>query len=83
MDGECTMHHYCPDGTKSSAIPKCPAGTYAPYYRSLSVEDCLPCPPGKFCNEGAGPADCPMGYYCPEGTENQYKYPCPAGYYND
>ena len=25
--------------------------------------------------------DCPGGYYCPEGTGDQYVNPCPAGFY--
>jgi len=71
----CPQHRYCPEGTKTSKIPLCPPGTYAPFTNAKSQYDCLPCPPGSYC-EGTetsgtanGPTDCPKGYFCPPGTK--------------
>ena len=49
---ECEQNKYCPTGTQASAVPLCPAGSYAPYTMSMSLEDCLICPPGKYCLAG-------------------------------
>ena len=77
LASECPRHRYCPDATKLSKIPLCPAGTYAPYTKSKSQYDCLVCPAGAYCDGGEGvvttgvangPQTCPVGYYCPPGT---------------
>ena len=80
---ECIVNQYCPPGTKTSAIPECPAGYYSPFTRSMSIEGCLICPPGSYCLQGAGKTTCPVGHYCPEGTSTATQYPCGRGYYND
>lgn len=56
----------------------------------------MPCPAGKYCahcsqaemkasksgcENGILVADCPAGYYCPEGTRSATQFPCPAGTY--
>lgn len=86
----CPVNRFCPDGTKKSKIPLCPAGTYAPFTKSKSHEDCLECPAGSYCdgteNAGGvptGPKDCLEGHYCPPGTKYSDQFPCPMGYYND
>lgn len=86
----CPQHRYCPDGTKTSNIPLCPPGTYAPFTKAKSQYDCLECPAGKFCdgsvdgsNVATGPQTCDPGHYCPPGTKYRDQFPCPAGYYND
>lgn len=80
---DCPRNEYCPPGTKSSTTLKCPAGSYAPYLNSKSLDDCIPCPYGQYCLTGEDPVDCPMGYYCPKSTKFAHQYPCPAGYYLD
>ena len=80
----CPQHKYCPDGTKSSAVPLCPPGTYAPFTGAKSQYDCLPCPAGSYCpnTDASGPKSCETGHYCPPGTKWQDEFPCPIGYYN-
>lgn len=79
----CPLNQFCIPGTKSSVTMKCPAGSYAPYTNSKSMDDCIPCPYGSYCLSGENPATCPMGYYCPKSTEYANQYPCPAGFYLD
>lgn len=44
--------------------------------------------PGYFCDivnspvTTYSPYPCPVGYYCPNGTESSTHHPCPAGTYN-
>ncbi len=66
---DCPKNEYCPAGTKASKTIKCPAGFYAPYLNSKSLDDCIPCPYGSYCLSGDDPADCPKGHYCPKSTE--------------
>jgi hypothetical protein len=80
---DCPENSYCPTGTMSSAIPSCPAGSYSPYTKSMSLEDCLTCPPGSYCLSGSSPATCDAGYYCPEGTKTATQFPCSPGYFGD
>ena len=80
---DCPENSYCPTGTMSSAIPSCPAGSYSPYTKSMSLEDCLTCPPGSYCLSGSSPATCDAGYYCPEGTKTATQFPCSPGYYSE
>ncbi|XP_048837628.1 uncharacterized protein si:ch211-286b4.4 [Brienomyrus brachyistius] len=86
----CPPHSYCPAGTEVPQL--CPNGTFTPPgLEGLQDDDeCLPCPPGRFCSSefaprGAPPHDCrgkaecagpcPAGYYCEEGAEEPR--PCP------
>jgi hypothetical protein len=64
----CGVNQYCELGSSLSGNNNCPAGTYAPYTRSMSLFDCLPCPAGSYCLSGAGATLCPAGSYCPVGT---------------
>jgi hypothetical protein len=57
----------------------CPAGTYAPFQGAKTMEDCVICPAGSYCNKGI--EVCPAGHYCPMHTEYATQYPCPTGYY--
>lgn len=35
---------------------------------------------GSFCTVGSTqPQPCPIGFYCPSGTQHEYQYPCPQG----
>ena len=47
----CSKGYYCPIG---SNVPiQCPAGTYNMFTTRLSINDCLDCPPGKYCGTAA------------------------------
>jgi hypothetical protein len=46
---ECTEGHYCP--LKSSVEQNCDVGTYQPFPRAKSVDECAPCPSGNYCDE--------------------------------
>lgn len=37
---------------------------------------------GSYCAVGSKePIKCPVGFYCPAGTEHEFQYPCPQGTY--
>ena len=78
QQGVCPKGKYCPEGT--GAPLNCPAGTYNDEYGAESLDECLPCPVGKYCNvAGATMASlilagapsygtCTAGYVCFEGS---------------
>jgi hypothetical protein len=78
----CPIGFYCPAGSPGPL--RCQAGTYS-NRRGLTA--CIPCPAGKYCVmddmcqlvNGTVPRDCPMGYYCPSGTQFGDQFPCPLG----
>ena len=43
----CPPHHYCPAG--SNAPTQCPDGTVNNETNRAAVNECLPCPSGKYC----------------------------------
>ena len=60
-------------------------------------ESCEECPAGQYCLGGSADlkttellidvdnisrGTCPVGYYCPAGTESPYQFPCKKGTYN-
>ena len=47
---ECPKGSYCPRGTVTSTIKKCPIGTYQLYTRGEDINSCLPCPDGSATN---------------------------------
>ena len=62
----------------------CPNGTYSNLTGLKSVEQCLTCPPGKYCSPPgltAPAGDCAPGHYCPNGTSFDTQFPCPVSYY--
>lgn len=67
----CPQGFYCPNGTKHPYEFPCPKGTYNALTQQTSVDDCVPCPPGKFC-KGEGldspSGDCAEGWYCTRGA---------------
>ena len=86
-DFTCPVGYHCPLG---SSIPiGCPSGTH----QDVPLQsECKVCPAGYFCDallasfifttSGHGvvvPFQCPIGYYCPNGTEYASQYPCPIG----
>jgi len=46
----CPPGYYC---TGPDPPRKCPAGRYNPNNGSRTLSDCLPCPPGRYCNQSA------------------------------
>jgi hypothetical protein len=98
VPGECPIGHYCPARTSSvtNEAIECPAGTYGDRVNLGSVEECVPCEPGKFCTAGqtsrGASTDCDETFFCPIGSSagngysNDYEFGvnvaglCPAGY---
>ncbi|KAJ8368244.1 hypothetical protein SKAU_G00082720 [Synaphobranchus kaupii] len=89
----CPRGHYCPGGSGMATQFGCPTGTFNPREGVISVDDCISCPPGKFCSavglsEPGGtvaPVPCPQGTWwnrtgCKSPEECQ---PCPGGSYCD
>ena len=73
QQGVCPLGSYCPEGT--STLNQCPLGTYNNALGATSLNDCLPCPAGKFCNilgasmtaliaDTTNFGDCLAGYVC-------------------
>ena len=92
MGGTCPAGHYCIGGDYAP-IP-CPEGKYSDSTGNDKIEDCLPCPPGYFCDEKgltqtiifALNKVCDPGYYCTEGAVKPHPDDatggiCPAGSY--
>ena len=88
VDYPCPPGDYCPVGSPRPS--KCGRGVY----NELDYQEtCEICPARFYCDptEASAPNDtgifdpvkCPPGYYCPEGTETKYQYPCPPGTYSD
>ena len=66
----------------------CPRGTYRSEEKGKTLDDCYPCPPGKFClypNSTTATDDCSPGYYCPSSAnitnESPTGFECPKGFY--
>ncbi|PIK41162.1 hypothetical protein BSL78_21986 [Apostichopus japonicus] len=81
-NGECPAGYYCMEETDSPSA--CPEGTISPNLRLQSVDECLNCTAGYYCNETAltevaGP--CYASFYCPEGSTRPNQIVCPEGYY--
>ena len=76
----CRKGEYCMEEAKIDAPVICPAGYYQPYEAKTSADDCIICPEGHFCREGADyPTPCSSGYKCGVGETRQYA--CRPGSY--
>ena len=90
----CEGGHYCPQGS-TKPIP-CSVGTYNPKNGSTKANECVACPPTKYCEtqgltEPTG--DCEDGFICvtrsttPTPFNQTYSFgqskngKCPKGYY--
>jgi hypothetical protein len=73
---ECPRDQYCERGT---AID-CPSGYYSTNTGLRSADECIPCPPGKYCpNFSVGIQDCPAGFFCPGKTISiDNSFSCPS-----
>ncbi|KAF8823037.1 PAN domain-containing protein, partial [Cardiosporidium cionae] len=86
----CPYGAYCPNEGNSNFFI-CPTGTFNPYEGAQSLEECLPCPAGKFCqNKGLRfpSGECLKGFICRNGSVSAAPTistasggPCPAGHY--
>ncbi|CDW74865.1 cast multi-domain protein [Stylonychia lemnae] len=81
----CPEGYFCPAGTR---IPhKCPAGTYQDQVGRLSSKECITTPAGFYTQQrGLSKFQdylCAIGYYCPQGSNSQFAYRCPRGFYNN
>ncbi|NXP16480.1 WBC30 protein, partial [Scytalopus superciliaris] len=85
----CPAGSYCPPGCPSP-IP-CPPGTYSNLSGLRSLQGCLDCPPGLYCdgtNSQAPSGPCEPGYYCTGGRTKTAKPEdgvtgdlCPRGHF--
>ena len=95
--GPCSPGYYCPEGTVSATPSEyvCSNGSYCPGNTSLPItcpagmftdfkqaSECFPCPSGWYCLGGHIVDNCPFGYYCPEGTGDNWQ-PCSVGTYSN
>ncbi|CAM9824345.1 unnamed protein product [Bubo scandiacus] len=69
--GLCPAGFYCLEG---SELPiACPANTIREVPGAVKREDCLPCPPGRWCKTGDSEAyPCPSGHYCFGGNGSDH-----------
>nr|XP_055052406.1 zonadhesin isoform X1 [Misgurnus anguillicaudatus] len=86
----CPVGHYCPIGTHQQNQHPCPAGTFNPHTRMASDQDCLPCPPGFFCEspgQSAVSGPCVAGHFClsravsPAPVDGETGGKCAQGHY--
>ncbi|CAI9149415.1 unnamed protein product, partial [Rangifer tarandus platyrhynchus] len=58
--------------------------TYLPWSGGSTMTECVPCPPGMYC-EGAGQpvpsGRCQDGYYCPQGASSPTELICPENHF--
>ncbi|CAC5381825.1 unnamed protein product [Mytilus coruscus] len=73
------LNNTCYDDRELGYGGLCFHGHYCPVATSYPIV----CDNGTYANvEGLSSCDqCPMGYYCPQGTANYTDYPCPTGHY--
>ena len=63
---DCPSKSYCEAGT---ALPTtCPNGTYNSGSGLSRVEECVLCPPSKYCTAGEIAGQCAAGFYCELGN---------------
>lgn len=88
----CSPGHYCSGGEGTEKGQPCPTGTYLPSSSAGYRNECLACPPGRYCDmqgQSNYAGSCLAGYLCrggakfqaPNDTSNPYNGPCPVGLY--
>lgn len=84
ISGYCSQGANCPSGTTRPDKNLCAAGTFNPFYNSTSSSDCVNCPTGYYCLQGAAhPLPCPPGTYASAVATVSYSSctTCAAGKY--
>ncbi|OAF72051.1 hypothetical protein A3Q56_00182 [Intoshia linei] len=64
---KCPKGYYCPNGISTYTAYKCPIGTYNPLEQQKSINSCLDCTSGYYCDTMAKitiTTKCDAGYYC-------------------
>ena len=77
----CPAGSYCVAGQKAQL---CPLGTYLPYTGATSLNECISCDPGSYCDQEGATAPkgtCAQGYYCEGGATSAQQAICPKGYF--
>lgn len=80
----CGFGGYCPAGATSKQ--PCLSGTYNPDQVAQGPADCVPCPPGYYCEGDIGTKPtglCEAGFVCPAGASNPKQELAPRGHYSD
>ncbi|KAL8012133.1 putative tyrosine-protein kinase ephrin type A/B receptor [Plasmopara halstedii] len=78
--GRCPRGAYCPLGSSSPTL--CPPGTFNNFTGLESANQCLQCPPGKYCETPgllAPTGSCYPGYFCIGGAVVPTQMETPAG----
>uniref|UniRef100_K3WJP5 Tyrosine-protein kinase ephrin type A/B receptor-like domain-containing protein n=1 Tax=Globisporangium ultimum (strain ATCC 200006 / CBS 805.95 / DAOM BR144) TaxID=431595 RepID=K3WJP5_GLOUD len=80
---QCPQGAFCPLGSATPTL--CPPGTYNNFTGLESESQCIPCPPGKYC-ETPGlflpTGNCIAGYYCMGGASTPTQTVTEPGYYS-
>ncbi|PKU33190.1 zonadhesin-like isoform x4 [Limosa lapponica baueri] len=79
----CPAGAYCPPGCPLP-IP-CPPGTYSNVSGLRSLQECLDCPPGLYCdgtNNQAPSGPCEPGYFCTGGAKSALQQVVMEGHYS-
>lgn len=80
---QCTPGGYCLAGATEKT--PCPAGSYNPTIIAQGPADCIPCPPGFYC-EGSVNAEptglCSAGYVCDVAASHPKQSRAPKGHYS-
>ena len=68
---DCLAGHYCPAGTCHGTDFPCPRGYYNPNLGANTIDECLPCEPGSYCETvglDAPTGLCDAGWFCSRGA---------------
>ena len=79
---ECTVGHYCPEGTQTATAVPCRSGTYI----SLPMDAVDGGDGVHFNDDESDCTPCPATFYCAEAVDGSGRgadtyYTCPTGYY--
>ncbi|XP_034024623.1 multiple epidermal growth factor-like domains protein 6 [Thalassophryne amazonica] len=73
----CDPGFYCPDGTRHATQFPCPRGYYNPEPMTQSLDSCLPCPPGHYCEKERltkVSGKCKPGWFCVSAAWNSQPF---------